>query len=58
MKCFGFFTLGTVMATSMFYGYFSIFCISVVTTFILTMSVAKPLWNEPDKKKSASARQH
>ena len=57
MKYFGFFTLGTVMATSMFYGYFSIFCISVVTTFILTMSVAKRFWNEPDKK-SASARQH
>ena len=50
MKYFGFFTRGTVMATSMFYGYFSIFYISVVTTFFLTMSVAKPLWNEPDKK--------
>lgn len=58
MKDFGFFALGVVMAASMFYDCFSIFCMSVLVTVILTMSVAKRFWNEPDKKKSASARQH
>lgn len=58
MKYFGFFALGVVMAVSMFYDYFSIFCMTVFISIILTLSVCKPIWNEPDKKKSASARQH
>ena len=58
MKYLGFFTLGAMMAVSMMYGYFSIFCISSFVSFILTLSVSKQLWNNPDTKKDASARQH
>lgn len=57
MKYFGFFTLGVTIPVSLFYGQFTIFCMSVFVTIILTMSVAKRFWNEPNKK-SASARQH
>lgn len=58
MKYFGFFALGAVMAISMMYDYFSIFCMTVFISIILTLSVCKPIWNKPDNKKSASARQH
>lgn len=58
MKYFGFFALGSAMTISMMYGYFSIFCISLFIGFILALSVSKKLWNEPDNKKDASARQH
>lgn len=58
MKYFGFFALGATMTISMMYGYFSIFCISSFVSFILTLSVSKQLWNKPDTKKDASARQH
>lgn len=58
MKYFGFFALGAVMTISMMYDYFSIFCMTVFISIILTLSVSKKLWNETDSKKSASARQH
>lgn len=58
MKYFGFFALGATMTISMMYDYFSIFCMTVFISIILTLSVSKQLWNEPDNKKDASARQH
>ena len=58
MKYLGFFALGATMTISMMYDYFSIFCISLFIGFILSLSVSKKLWNEPDNKKGASAHQH
>ena len=58
MKYFGFSSTLMQKIEKQFYDCFSIFCMSVLVTVILTMSVAKWFWNEPDKKKSASARQH
>lgn len=55
MKYFGFFALGATMAVSMMYDYFSIFCMTVFISIILTLSVSKQLWNNIDTKKGTTA---
>ena len=58
MKYFGFFALGVVMTISMMYECFTVFCICLFVSFVLALSVCKPMMDDEDKKKSASARQH
>jgi hypothetical protein len=58
MKYFAGFALGVAMTISMMYDYFSVFCILLFASFVLALSVCKPMMDDEGKKKSASARQH
>lgn len=58
MKYFAGFSLGIVMTISMMYGFFTVFCISSFVSFVLALSVCKPMMDDEGKKKSASAQQH
>lgn len=58
MKYFAGFVLGVAMTVSMMYGLFTVFCISSFASFVLALSVCKPMMDDEGKKKSASAQQH
>lgn len=55
MKYFVGFLLGVTMTISMMYGYFSVFCITLLASFIMALSVCKQLWNDVDTKKDTTA---
>lgn len=57
-KYFAGFALGVAMTISMMYGFFTVFCICLFVSFVLVLSVCKPMMDDGGKKKSASARQH
>lgn len=54
MKYLGFFALGATMTISMMYGYFSIFCISSFVSFVLALSVCKPMMDKENYTKKAT----
>lgn len=58
MKYFAGFALGVAMTISMMYECFTVFCICLFVSFVLALSVCKPMMDDEGKKKSASARQH
>lgn len=62
MKYFAGFSLGIVMTISMMYGFFTVFCISSFASFVLALSVCKPMMDKEDYTKKgttvASGRTH
>lgn len=54
MKYFAGFALGITMAISMMYGYFTMFCISSFASFVLALSVCKPMMDKENYTKKAT----
>lgn len=55
MKYFAGFALGVAMTISMMYDYFSVFCILLFASFVLALSVCKPMMDKEDYTKKATA---
>lgn len=54
MKYFAGFALGVAMTISMMYDYFSVFCILLFASFVLALSVCKPMMDKEDYTKKAT----
>ena len=56
MKYFAGFALGVAMTISMMYGYFTMFCISSFVSFVLALSVCKPMMDKENYTKKSYDR--
>ena len=54
MKYFAGFALGVAMTVSMMYGFFTVFCICLFVSFVLALSVCKPMMDKEDYTKKAT----
>ena len=51
MKYFAGFALGVAMTISMMYDFFTVFCICLFVSFVLALSVCKPMMDKEDYTK-------